>query len=260
MSVANMSASMQYWNHQYNAYQNTYRAGANEEQRDSVGFDVSSLCLPSPRDDFNGQSHYPAFNNAPPSYIKEEPNYDSCRYSINQMYSNNLAFQSDNSITPPPPPPPPQMNHNFIQHLTHSFDSCQQTAYNNQLMTNLPANEPILQRPDGNEEVKKTDDSPALRALLTKPARKKAVTENYFSLKKTNAISEYQHTFYPSSFTKDNNDNTSHLQEVDKSDDLTVPQADQTHPGNLTDSSEDNNSTSELTSANFYPWMKTSNG
>lgn len=92
--------------------------------------------------------------------IKEEPNYESCRFTINQPYLNNF----DNSITPPTP----MLNHDFSQHL-NQFDTCQQGIYpQNKTLVNEPnllLNENKLEKKDG--------DSPALRALLTRPQTKK---------------------------------------------------------------------------------------
>ncbi|XP_044257852.1 homeobox protein Hox-B7a-like [Tribolium madens] len=96
--------------------------------------------------------------------VKEEPIYESCRFSINQPYLNHF----DNSITPP------MVNHDFTQHL-NQYDTCQQGIYpeNKTLI-----NETSLQL-DENKLDKKDDDSPALRALLTRPQTKKTSFNQY---------------------------------------------------------------------------------
>ena len=96
--------------------------------------------------------------------VKEEPTYESCRFSINQTYSNNF----DNSITP-------SVNHDFTQHL-NQFDSCQQGLYDQS--KGVSTNETSLLLNENKLE-KKDDDSPALRALLTRPQAK---NNNYQSM------------------------------------------------------------------------------
>lgn len=171
--------------------------------------------------------------------VKEESAYNTCRYNINQSYSNGDAH-TDNSISPPP------INHDFTNNL-NQFDSCRQ-AYTS-LATSLSTND---SRPSST--VNDTDDSPmkmdtgdspsALRALLNKPGGKK-ISYDYKNLHNSTQESYQNPTFneaYPAcrdekAFNKDAKD----LYGKDK-----VANDNQCGDEDLT-----------VVQNNFYPWMKT---
>nr|AAC46491.1 fushi-tarazu [Tribolium castaneum]prf//2103337A fushi tarazu gene [Tribolium castaneum] len=137
----------------------------------------------------NTEQNY-THNNEMYHRVKEEPIYESCRFSINQPYLNHF----DNSVTP-------MVNHDFTQHLSQ-YDTCQQGIYpeNKTLI-----NETSLQL-DENKLDKKNDDSPALRALLTRPQAKKTPPNQYENFQQydnnnfsaeENSVSEPPANFYP---------------------------------------------------------------
>lgn len=197
---------------------------------------------------YQGHLPYPFMNGAPPYTTKEEPTYNSCRFDINQTYSN-LDAQTDNSISPPP------MNHNFTHNL-NQFDSCRQ-PYNNSLAAGLSPNDtrPSSSLNDSGDSPGKIkiDDSPALRALLSKPGGKK-ITYDYSDLRKT-AHDEYQKACFDNSVY---NDNASKFQ---KDGEFSCVDRDTSSLSKDKNIIEDHSEeTLAAAQANFYPWMKSSSG
>ncbi|CAG9823870.1 unnamed protein product [Phaedon cochleariae] len=123
---------------------------------------------------YQGHMTYPFINETPTYPIKEEPTYNNCRFISSQGYSN-LETRTDNSLSPTP------INQNFTSNL-NQFDSCRQ-AYS--LATNSPPNDssPSSTLNKSDESTSK-EDSPALRALLSKPGGKK-ITYDYRDLHKS---------------------------------------------------------------------------
>lgn len=180
----------------------------------------------------NQEAYSSTYMNESTSYgVKEEPVYNTCRYSINQGYSN-VDAQTDKSISPPP------INHSFTNNI-NQFDSCRQ-GYTS-LATSLSSND---SRP--NSTINESDDSPvkidtgespsALRALLSKPDGK--IAYDY-----SNLHSSAQETYQKSQFNEVFNSDTKALYGKEKV------------------SNNSNQGGDELAGLqnNFYPWMK-SNG
>lgn len=181
--------------------------------------------------DYQGQLPYPnSFEQ-----VKEEPAYNTCAYTnINQTYSN-----LDNSISPPP------INHGFTNNLSH-FDSCRQ-AYTS-LATSLSTNDSrpsstFVDEADSPGKVQPTNDSPALRALLTRPEGKKT-TYNYSNLHKSAQEANQEQEFDGRTFNEpksqrfDSEDGEKNTEEEQKKGDEAMASLYNT----------------------FYPWMKTSHG
>ncbi|RZC43248.1 fushi tarazu [Asbolus verrucosus] len=228
----NISAqcSSDYWT---NASQHLYQNYRTNQFFTGVECETSKERTP---EDFTRHNGY-LFNDLPYA-VKEEPSYESCRFSINHSYLNNF----DNSITPP------LLNHDFTQHL-NQFDSRQQALYATASSKSLPNTNETSLLLNENKLEKKDDDSPALRALLTKPQRKKT-PYNYFS--SANKIDDYQiSTFQNNNFNEDAQNKLS--QEKPSEEDF-HHQFEADSKGNFSGASDD--SISEVPS-NFYPWMKT---
>lgn len=252
-----MSASTEFtcdfWNtsnqYSYHAYRPNQFYNDSQKSNNYIS-PPSSLTKDAAAGSYQGHLPYPFMNGVPSYAIKEEPTYNnSCRFNINQTYSN-LDAQTDNSISPPP------MNHNFTHNL-NQFDSCRQ-PYNNSLVAGLSPNDTrpssSLNDSDDSPGKMKTDDSPALRALLSKPGGKK-ITYDYADLHKT-AHDEYQKAGYDNSVY---NDNASKLQKDGEynCDDKEPPSF--SKDKNI---AEEQSSEEALAAAqnNFYPWMKSTNG
>ncbi|KAJ8936013.1 hypothetical protein NQ314_012527 [Rhamnusium bicolor] len=247
-----MSASTEfncdYWNTSNQYAYHAYRSNQfyNDSQKLSTYVPPNNLTKEDAAGSYQGHLAYPFMNDVPPYNIKEEPTYNTCRFNINQTYSN-LDTQTDNSISPPP------MNHNFTHNLNR-FDSCRQ-PYNNSLVVSLSPNDmspsSTLNDSDDSPSKMKVDDSPALRALLNKPGGKK-ITYDYTDLHKT-THDEYQKACF------DNNgyNNASKPQEDSEYNcddkDLSSFKKDKNLPEEQ--SGDDNLATMQ---SNFYPWMKSS--
>ncbi|XP_060525264.1 homeobox protein Hox-A5-like [Cylas formicarius] len=179
-----MSASTEYcdfWNNvtannggAYTSY-NMQKSGGflNEAQNHYQGHfgDMSRHTHYSPYPFIHQPQQYPA--------IKEEPTYSTCRFNnaTTNQPNSSLDNSTDNSIGSP-------INHHFPPSL-NTFDSCRQTY------------DPLSQRRGSNEAaspnkateeaiIKPADDSPALRALLSKPSTEK-IAYSYNNLRKGSA-------------------------------------------------------------------------
>ncbi|CAH0558970.1 unnamed protein product [Brassicogethes aeneus] len=147
----------------------------------------------------------------PPYSVKEEPTYNNCRY--NQPYSPHM----DNSLTPPPA-------YNYNNYYQEQVASPTST-------TSTPTPQP---------QPSPKDDSPALRALLTKPEGKK-VAYDYFNPYQKPPFED--HHFKPAQVNQDEErQNTSPVKE----------QHDELQQQSAADNFADAQN-------NYYPWMK-SNG
>lgn len=224
--------SSQFPYHMYNRSNQFF----NNEHKVNVYNPVNNLVKESTGGDYQGHLTYPPPYENSFQQVKEEPGvYNTCAYTnINQSYSN-VDGQTNNSISPPP------INHGFTNNLSQ-FDSCRQ-AYS--LATTLAANDSRASSTfdDGDDSVEKlkTDDSPALRALLTRPDDKK-ITHNYSDLHK-NTHGLYQKHQFEDAFDESKDDRRFSDEMQDK---------------NTDEKTKIDDSISAL-QTNFYPWMK-SNG
>ncbi|KAJ8916948.1 hypothetical protein NQ315_008348 [Exocentrus adspersus] len=249
---ASTEFSCDYWNssnqYAYHAYkQNQF---FNDSQKpDSYVPPQDTLTKDDAAGGYQGHLPYPFMNGVSSYPIKEEPTYNnSCRFNINQTFSN-LNIQTDNSISPPP------MNHNFIHNL-NQFDSCRQ-PYNNSLVASLSPNDmrpsSSLNDPDDSSTKMKIDDSPALRALLSKPGGKK-ITYDYSHLHKPGPA-EYRKACFDTSVYNSNAPKLQKDTEYNCEDkNLSPISKEKSTPEDL--NGEDNLAAAQ---ANFYPWMKSSN-
>ncbi|KAJ8956433.1 hypothetical protein NQ318_010746 [Aromia moschata] len=250
-----MSASTEYncdyWNmnnqYSYNAYTSRSNQFFNEPPKaDDYALSHSSLMKENPPGMYQGHLSSSLMNDAQPYSVKEEPTYNTCRFNINQTYSD-LDIRTDNSISPPP------MNHNFTHNL-NQFDSCRQ-AYKSLVATMSPNDSSpssTLNDSDDSPSKVKSDDSPALRALLSKPGGKK-IAYDYSNLHKIPTHDAYQKACFDNSgynnaskFQKDGeyNCDDQDLAQFNKDKRMTEEQ-----------SGEDNLAAMQ---SNFYPWMKSS--
>lgn len=243
-----------FWNtsnqYPYHAYRPNQFYNDSEKPNNYIS-PPNSLTKDDAAGSYQGHLPYPFMNGVPPYTIKEEPTYNnSCRFNINQTYSN-LDAQTDNSISPPP------MNHNF-NHNLNQFDSCRQ-PYNNSLVAGLSPNDtgPSSSLNDSGDSPGKIkiDDSPALRALLSKPGGKK-ITYDYSDLHKTAAHDEYQKARF------DNSVYGSNASGLQKDSEYNCADKDTSSFGKEKNVIEDHNGEEALATAqaSFYPWMKSSNG
>lgn len=174
--------------------------------------------------------------------VKEESAYNTCRYDINQSYSN-VDEQTDNSISPPP------INHTFTNNL-NQFDSCRQVYTS--LATTLSTNESIPSstvndRDDSPVKIETGESPSALRALLNQPDGKK-ITYDYRNLHNSMAEAYQKPTSFNEAYSvcRDDKDFKSDTKDLYSKDKVT----------------NDNRCSGEDLAAvqnNFYPWMK-SNG
>ncbi|XP_057660705.1 homeobox protein Hox-D5-like [Diorhabda carinulata] len=177
-----------------------------------------------------------------PFQIKEEATFSNCRYNMNQNYSSPDTGQ-DTSVSPPPG----TMTNYSTVNQSH-FENLRQYAVKSSV------NEKQINSTQCGEkssvETKKMiemDDSPALRALLSKPSDKK-IAYSYRDL-----------TMAHNTFNKNHFDNFSNTKddcEFDK-DDKEISDV-----YNEKDSiNDDKIAVQNLTEfqASFYPWMKSSN-
>ncbi|KAJ8985802.1 hypothetical protein NQ317_016309 [Molorchus minor] len=245
-----MSASTEfnceYWNmsnqYAYNAYRHNQFFNDPQKVSDYPSTQNSLMKEDTPGS-YQGHLTYPFMNDVPSSYgIKEEPTYNTCRFNINQTYSN-LDTQTDNSISPPP------MNHNLTHNL-NQFDSCRQ-AYNSLVATLSPNDSSpssTLNDCDDSPTKIKTDDSPALRALLTKPSGKK-INYDYSDLHKI------PHDAYQKTCIDNGGYNGACKNQEDEynCDDQTASSFNRDKGTSDEQSGEDNLATLQ---GNFYPWMR----
>lgn len=230
-------SSTQYAYHMYNRSNQLF----NDVQKVNVYNQVNSLVKESTGGDYQGHLTYPSSYESSNSFqqVKEEPGvYNTCAYNnINQSYSN-VDGQTNNSISPPP------INHGFTNNLSQ-FDSCRQTY--NSLATSLAANDsrPSSTFDDGDDSVDKlkTDDSPALRALLTRPAGKK-IAYNYSDVHKhTQGL--YQKQQFDGGFDEPK---------------IERRFSDELQDKNTNDEPKLGDDNIAAVQSNFYPWMKSTHG
>lgn len=184
------------------------------------------------------QAVYPStyMNESTTSYhVKEESAYNTCRYNINQSYSN-VDAQKDNSISPPP------INHAFTNNL-NQFDSCRQ-AYTS-LATSLSTNDSrpsstVIDSDDSPVKREATDSPSALRALLSKPGGKK-ISYDYTNLHNSTLESYKNATFNEVYPDKDFNKDTKDIYGKEK----------------VTNDNRNCGEHLTVVQNNFYPWMKT---
>ncbi|CAG9859073.1 unnamed protein product [Phyllotreta striolata] len=243
---ASTDFSCEYWNP--NHY---YRNNFYDNQR-IPGYDPSA---PAPaKDDTGGigyQNHLPyGFYAETPYQVKPENAYSNCRYDINQSYLSPDAGP-DNSLSPPPVAGNFAHN-NFIGGQSgdvNAFANCRQYAVNGGDKKNNEFEDATVQ----SKKKTKMEDSPALRALLTKPTGKK-IAYDYNDLHKT-ANNGHQKNYFDegfgntgedsSKFDGDDADMTAFNKDEDR---LPLPQGKST------------NDNLAAIQTNFFPWMKTSHG
>ncbi|XP_023018459.2 fushi tarazu [Leptinotarsa decemlineata] len=151
--------------------------------------------------------------------LKQEPVYSNCRFNPNPDYS---------SMSPPP------ANHNY--NSFNQYDSCRQS---DSLATTSSTNDTNSTLNDSPSSVK--DDSPALRALLSRPVDQK-ITYEYTELRKgANYVRDFRGSRDSSEFDGEEKE----LVGFGKDDSL----EEKTVDDNLA-----------AVQGNFYPWMKSTHG
>ncbi|KAG5877093.1 hypothetical protein JTB14_006389 [Gonioctena quinquepunctata] len=224
---ASTDFSCDYWNPNHYAYRNN--SFMYENQRGS-GF-IPTTHVPKETPDYRtyqGHPSYPFTDHVSPYQMKEEPVYNNCRFT-NQEYAN---LDADSSISPPP----------ISQNLTSfsQFDSCRQAC--SLAASSSPNDNKPTSTLNNSPPVVKTDDSPALRALLSKPGDRK-ITYDYTDLHKrghgSNFVDGYGRSQDDSGFDGEDKDvagfgKDERLSDKGVEDNLAAVQG------------------------NFYPWMKSS--
>ncbi|XP_072377395.1 uncharacterized protein [Diabrotica undecimpunctata] len=169
--------------------------------------------------------------------IKEEVTYSNCRFNINQSYLGPDTG-TDNSLSPPP------VNKNYMGNQGQ-FDSCRRYE-----LSPVGGSDSCDKEVDQAKKTAKAEDSPALRALLSKPAGKK-IAYDYGDLHKP-ANNGYHKNRFDDGFstTREGNGFDGEDKEI-----IGVFNKEE-------GCAEDKIAGDNLQSvqASFYPWMKTSHG
>lgn len=203
-----MSASTEfnsdYWANNAYAYHHLYNRSNQYYNDESKIHNYTPLSTNNlVKDSCTGGSYHQAHQTAYSSLydsssypVKEESAYNTCRYNINQSYSN-VDAQTDKSISPIP------INHPFTNNI-NQFDSCRQgySSLAASLSTNDSRPSSTVNDPDDSPVKIETGNSPsALRALLNKPCGK--ITYDYTNLHNSTQESNQKFNELYSSDNKD---------------------------------------------------------